>query len=202
MSQNEEHEEADNVELEEPEDLPKEGEEGYDKINWKEVAEKNRGIAQRNATKLKKLKEAKPEAKEPKIKPPVKKAAEVEKENADDRGFDRVDRSILRAEKITDEDELDLVSDIMKETGKDVEAVVASKYFQSELKALREEKTVANATPRGSGRTNNSAKGEVDYWIAKGELPPMDQPALRQKVVNAKIAAKRGENTFSKNPIL
>lgn len=198
MSKNEGESEEDIIE--ELDELPKEGEEGFDKINWQERAEKAEGIAKRRATKIDKLKKA-AEA-EPKPKPPVKKEGEGNAETKDDRGFDRIDRSNLRTEKITEEDELDLVAEIMKETGKDVEGVLKSRYFQTELKSMRDEKEANAGIPKSTKRVNNSSRNEVDYWIAKGELPPMTEPALRQKVVNAKIAKERAKTGFSQNPVI
>lgn len=196
MSKNEGEGEEDIIE--DLDDLPKEGEEGYDKIDWKARAEKAEGIAKRRATKLEKIKAEKAEAK-----PPVKKEVKNEgTETKDDRGFDRIDRSNLRTEKITEEDELDLVADIMKETGKDVEGVLKSRYFQTELKAIRDEKEANAGIPKTTKRVNNSSRTEVDYWLAKGELPPMSEPALRTKVVNAKIAKERAKNGFSTTPVI
>lgn len=112
-----------------------------------------------------------------------KKEEPKEKKN----GLDRLDKAILRVEKITAEDEVALVEDIMRETGKDVEAVLASKYFQAELKAMREDQAIKDATPTGTKRSNQLSRNDVDYWIAKGELPK-DNPELARKVVNAKMA--------------
>lgn len=170
----------------------KEGDEGFDKIDWKDIAEKNRGIAQRNKTRA-----AKAQAELAKNKPPEKKDDKKE----DPKGLDRVDKAVLRAEKITDPKEVELVEAIMKETGKDLESVLASRYFQGELKALREEIAADEALPKGGKRSAAPAKDSVDYWIAKGELPPHDQPELRRKVVNAKIAKEKSGSQFSKNPI-
>lgn len=171
------------------EDLPdiKDGDE--DTTDWKAEAQKRHGIAQRLKTKLAKKSDA-PEAK-PK---------EGEKP-AESKGLDRIDKAVLRAEKITDSEEVDLVESIMKETGKDLESVLESKYFKAELKELRELNATKDATPEGSKRSGTSTRDTVDYWIAKGELPPATDPVLRQKVVNAKIAKEKSGSQFSSNPI-
>lgn len=181
-------------EVEVPEEITlKEGDEGYDQIDWKANAEKNKGIAQRNKTRAEKARQALAEKGEKKDGEPGKKD--------DSKGLDRVDKAVLRAEKITDPKEVELVEAIMKETGKDVEGVLASKYFQGELKTLREEAAADNATPHGTNRSGNASRDSVDYWIAKGELPPMEQSELRTKVVNAKIAKEKSQSQFSSTPI-
>ena len=187
MSNN--NEEVDDV-IEDPivSDL-KEGDEGYDKVDWKDIAEKNRGIAQRNKTRAEKAKAEFAKNN----KPPEQKNEKPEG------GLDRIDKAILRAEKITDSEEVALVQSIMKETGKDLESVLESKYFQAELKEMREDVATKNATPDGTKRSNTATKDTVDYWIAKGELPA--DPALRIKVVNAKIAKEKSGSQFSANPI-
>jgi len=116
-------------------------------------------------------------------------------------GLDRIDRAILRTEKIFDVDEVDLVQSIMKETGKDVEDVLESRYFKAELKAMREDKTAEDAIPSSSKRSSNSNRNSVDYWLAKGEMPPAGESKLRQDYVNAKINKARTSSQFSDNPI-
>jgi hypothetical protein len=141
-------------------------------------------------------KEKKPEKKVEK-----KPASKTSSKDDEEVSLDKTDRAILRSEGIKTDDEFELVQKVMEETGKDVEGVIASKYFQSELKSLRDAREVADATPGASKRSGQSTKNDVDWWIAKGQLPPHDQPALRQKVVNAKIAQERNKSSFSKNPI-
>lgn len=114
-------------------------------------------------------------------------------------GLDRMDRAILRMEKITSEEEISLVESIMADTGKNLEQVLASKYFQAELKEMRELQDTENAKPTTSKRTQTSTRDSVEYWIAKGELPT--DPTLRIKVVNAKIAKEKSGSQFSNNPI-
>jgi len=116
-------------------------------------------------------------------------------------GLDRIDKAILRAEKITDSDEIALAQDIKRETGKDIEDVLESRYFKAELKAMREEKNAQDAIPSNSKRSMNSNRDSVEYWIAKGEMPPASETKLRQAYVNAKISKSKTSNMFSDNPI-
>jgi hypothetical protein len=172
------------------EDLPEilDGEE--DTTDYKAEFLKAQGIAKRLKTKLEKVSqnnEAKPEIK-----------AEVVKET----GLDRIDKAVLRAEKITSPEEIELVESIMKETGKDLEGVLESKYFQSELKEMRDFKSSKDAIPSGTKRSSQSARDTVDYWVGKGELPPADQVELRRKVVNAKMQTEKTKSQFTDNPIV
>jgi hypothetical protein len=96
-------------------------------------------------------------------------------------------------------EEISLVRDFMANTGKSLEEVVDSKFFQAELKELRESKASSDAVPKGSKRTGQSSKDSVDYWLAKGELPentPENQE-LRRKVVNARYERESKSNKFA-----
>lgn len=115
--------------------------------------------------------------------------------------FDRIDLAVLRTEGITDAKELDLVKSWMKDTGRPVESVLANKIFKSELKEMRDIAATEDATPEGQKRSGASAKTSVEYWLAKpkGELPV--DPALRSKVVKARIAQEKSGSMFSATPI-
>lgn len=93
------------------------------------------------------------------------------------------------------EEELALLKDYL-DNGKTLEDLADNKHFQNDLKDLREVKATKDATPSSSKRSGNTAKDSVDYWLAKGELPPSDQPDLRRQVVNAKIARQKSANPF------
>lgn len=156
--------------------------EDQDTTDWKQKHDELAARLKRAETKLTKTKIEK----------------EVEKKN---QGLDRLDRAVLRVEKIVAEDELALVEDLMKETGKTVEQVLESRFFQSELKELRDAKATKEATPSGTKRSGNSPRTEVEYWLAKGELPPADQPELRRAYVNAKMAKENSSDRFTDNPV-
>ena len=99
-------------------------------------------------------------------------------------------------------DEFQLVLDAAQNTGKTIDEVAESKWFQAILKEHREEKAVKDAIPQGSSRSNSSARDTVEYWVAKGELPPRDEVELRRKVVNAKIKKERSRNKFADIPLI
>lgn len=117
-------------------------------------------------------------------------------------GLDRIDKMVLRSEGIKSDDEMSLVEEFMKDTGKDVESVIESRAFKAELKALREEKATEDALPRGTKRSSNSSKSNVEYWLAKGELPPASEVQLRREVVNAKMKQIENRSQFSDTPII
>ena len=81
------------------------------------------------------------------------------------------------------------VQEQLEESGKDLDSLLASGYFQSELKAQKEQRDVAKATPGATRTSTEPANTKVEYWIAKGKLP--DDPALRIQVVNRKIEIER-----------
>lgn len=174
-----------------PDIVEEQDDEGNDKTDWKAEALKRQGIAKRYQTKLAKLKEASSK--------PVEK---VEKQEAKQETLDRIDRAVLRVEKITEPDEIALVESTMKESGKSLEQVLAMKYFQSELKEMRELRASKEAIPSSTRRSNQSSRDSVDYWINKGELPPADQVKLRRDVVNARYAQEKAKNHFSPNPVV
>lgn len=164
-------------------------EEGNDTTDWKalamerdELARKNYGIAQRYKTKAEKAKEEKPE----------KKPIEKNEQPSNDFG----EKAYLIANGIKSKDEIDLVLRLKKETGKDVESLMDSTYFQTELKAFRDQKNTDNAVPSNNKRSNNSTVDSVDYWLAKDELPPKEQAKLRAEVINAKMKTEQTKGVF------
>jgi hypothetical protein len=127
---------------------------------------------------------------------------ETEKvESKKEEGLDRVDKMLLRQESITDSDEISLVQDFMKSTGKSVEDVIDSRAFKAELKLLRDDKKAEDAIPSNSKRSGQSNSNTVEYWIAKGQMPPANEPKLRQAYVNAKMAKTAERNMFTDNPL-
>lgn len=128
---------------------------------------------------------------------PSKKSSKKKEEE----GLDRVDRAVLRAEKITHPDDVALVEELMRDTGKDLETVLETKYFKKELEALREERAAEDAIPKGTKRSSQASRDSIEYWLKKDELPPND-PELRRKVVNAKIDKEKSKSQFSDTPVI
>lgn len=100
--------------------------------------------------------------------------------------------AFLIANGLKESDERALAKKLAKETGKDLETLLNTTYFQTELNALR----TANATPTGNRRSNNSSTDTVEYWIAKGDLPPASEVELRRKVVNARMKKEESRGQF------
>lgn len=165
-----------------------------EKIDWKAKALELKGLNQRRATKLKKLKEnpSKPiDSKKPEPKPTDK---------SDDFGF--AEKAYLNSLGIKGKTEQELAKQFMEDSGKSLEDVVESKFFQSELKSHREQAAADDAIPANGRRSAQSARDSVEYWINKGELPPPDQRELRTKVVNARLKAETAKNTFTDTPVV
>ena len=75
-------------------------------------------------------------------------------------------KAFLRAEGIKTKEEIDLVQAYIGNTGKSLEEVVENKWFQNELKDLRELKATELATPSSSGRSSSAPK-DKDFYLAK-----------------------------------
>lgn len=106
------------------------------------------------------------------------------------------EKAFLAVNGIKGSDELAFFQKMKKETGKSTEDLLDSTYFQTELKDFREKKSTEKATPTGSKRSSNSSVNTVEYWIAKGELPPASEVQLRRDVVNARIKKESNQNPF------
>jgi len=119
-----------------------------------------------------------------------------EKKEVPQNSSDLGESAFLIANGLKDSEERSFAKKLAKETGKDLESLLDTTYFQTELKALREAKATANATPTGSKRSNNSSVDTVEYWVAKGELPPTSEVELRRQVVNARMKKEGAGSQF------
>lgn len=176
------------------EDLPEVEEGEEDDTDWKALAKQNQGIAKRLKTKNAKLLEKAKERR--KAKPEVKLKSKDTKES-----FDYAEKAYLKTSDVKPE-EFDLVREIMDSTGKTLDEVLDNKYFRAEQKELREAKASTDAVPTGTKRSTQSHKDKVDYWMAKGEMPPADQPNLRREYVNAKMKAETEGSKFATRSVI
>lgn len=170
-----------------------------DTIDWKAKAQELEGIAKRRATKLEKVK-AKLGAMETEL--TTFKAQKPQDKKTD--GLDYAQKAYLKSSGIN-ADEFGIVENIVKETGKDIDSVLGSKYFQSELKDFRDKKAVENAIPQTPSRNGSPASNQVDYWLAKGhELPPNtpENRELRGKIVEARYQREKYQSQFTSTPIV
>jgi hypothetical protein len=163
--------------------------------NWEAEAKKWEGLAKRDKKRIDKLEVALKEALNTE-KPNVESRA---KENFED-GFDLAAKSYLRAEGIN-RNEFDWVYDQMKDSGKSLDNLMDAKWFQAELKERRANEASKEAIPSGTKRTGGGTRDKVEYWIAKGEMPPPDQVELRREYVKAREKAEE-RSKFSDMPVL
>lgn len=152
--------------------------------DWQAEAKKARGIAQRLRTKLTKATEKKVVAEAPKE--PVKKEEAPKTGELDETSVLWLE---VKGVKTEDADEMKLVENWRKDSGKDVKSIWASRIFQAELKDLRAEREVQNAMPGSTKRANAGGAPNLQAAIAKfeatGELPADFK--LRSEVVNATV---------------
>lgn len=192
-----ENEEKVDVEPEEIEDIEEvQDEDGNDITDWKGQAEKGLGMAKRFKTKVQKLQEELENYK--KANPP--KEPEKPDQSQDKKEFGYAEKAYLRAEGI-EAKHFPFVKEAMEDTGKSIEDILASKYFQAELKERREADATEEAIPEGTKRGGTAARDTVDYWLKKGELPPYDQTELRRKVVNERIKQEGEGSKFTDRPV-
>ena len=111
-------------------------------------------------------------------------------------GFDWGEKAYLTSNGIKGSDEHEFTQKLQKQTGLDLDSLLEDTYFQTKLNEFREQKATTNATPSGTKRSNNSSVDTVEYWIAKGELPPKDQVEMRRKVVNARLKKEDSKGVF------
>ena len=182
-------------------ELPEESETDFD---WEAEARKNfklageaRGVAKRNHKDLSKVNEEFDTYKGVNPTKPTDSTAEPTKdESAMQKALENSETALLIAHGLKTKEERDLFQKAKKSTGAEIDEVLADDFFQNKLKGLREENASDDAVPTGSKSSSSSPKGSVDYWIAKGELPPEDGTQetydLRKAVVKEKI--KQGES--------
>lgn len=155
-----------------------------------ERAKKSEGFVKENGDWVKKEAQPQTETKKPE--------AQVEKQSKE---LDYGQKAFLIANEIKGKEEHDFVLEVMNDSGKSLDEVIESPYFKAGLEEKRQAKATEEAVPQGTRRASSSAKDSVDYWIAKGELPPIDQPKLRMEVVNAKHTQAKNEGEFTDVPV-
>lgn len=168
---------------------------GEDTTDWKAEALKRDGMARRFQTKLKKIKEL--EDAEAKAE-----AEEAKKQPQDKKDFDYAELSYLAVKEIESDEEIAFTKKWMEDTGKSLKEVINNKMFKAELKEKREEAASKEAIPTGTKRAGNATRDSVEYWIAKGELPPADQKQLRRDVINARYKTEGDQSKFTDTPVV
>jgi hypothetical protein len=148
--------------------------------------------AKKAEAKLKELKAHKVEA-------PAEPKTEVKETKTND--LDYGQKAYLKAYGIAGSDELALVREYLT-TGKSIDEIVENKHFNNDLGDLREVKATKEATPSATKRGAPSGTTSVEYWLAKGELPPADNVQLRRDVLNARIEREKQRSKFSDQPVI
>lgn len=112
------------------------------------------------------------------------------KTKSDDFGYDV--KAYLKSSGIN-ADEFDFVKAEMKASGKDVDSLLESKYFQEGLERHREINKTSNATIK-SKRSGGVAVDSVEYWAGKDFA---DVPAdMRGKVLAHREAKEKNKGMF------
>jgi len=122
----------------------------------------------------------------------------TDKSNKNDKGLDYGEKAFLKSSGISGNEEIAIVEEAMKYTGKTLEEVIEHPFVKAELKNLREAKATADAMPKNNNRGTTNSKSNIDYWIQKGELPPNtpENTDLRRKVVNERLKRTQNFNKF------
>lgn len=111
------------------------------------------------------------------------------KAEADDYGF----KAYLSLNGVKNQNEVDLVRQYMSETGKSAEQILASKFFQAELKEMQDLAKTEDATPNGK-KSGNTTLDSVEYWMTK---PIEEVPKeMRIKVINKKLEQENSKSVF------
>lgn len=159
-------------------------------IDWEAQAKHFKGIADRRTTKLSKIKESQ------KVTPAPKPNESESKIGFGEKAF------LASVHDVKHADDVAYVEKAMKDSGKSLEEIMASPFIKAELKRIGEERTTKEASPGPDNRNAQPARDKVEYWIAKGEMPPADQPELRRAYVNAKLAKEKSKNQFTDTPVV
>lgn len=161
-------------------------------FDWKAHAEKMAGIAKRRTTALKKAKGGLDS----------KKTNNKQEPKPEKGALDYGQKAFLMAQGVKTDEEFAWLTSAMKDSGKALEDVLKSPFAIGELTRIREEVATKAALPGREDSQGEPARDKVEYWLNKGELPPLDQPELRQKVVNAKIAKEKQKSQFTSTPVV
>ena len=180
------------VEVEEILDLPKVEEGEEDTTDYKTLASQYASSAKR----YKKLYDK--EKIEKKVEKGVEKELEKKVEKVEKTEFDDTELLLLEVKNVP-EVAHKILLEAMKSTGKNLRAVLGSKYIQAEIEEAKQAEATKNAIPTGTKRSNASSTDDVDYHYKKYEasgfktLP--DDFALKNKVI--KERKKRENQPFS-----
>ena len=121
------------------------------------------------------------------------------KSKKSDEEFGLLQKTFLRSAGIKEADEIELAEKLQKETGKDIDVLIESKYFKSELEELRDANATTKATSGvegGSGGTK--ATSSPEHWIAKGVPPTKEDIPNRAERTKIHRAMMKNASTSGK----
>lgn len=91
-----------------------------------------------------------------------------------------------------DPSEFTFFQNTMKDTGKDIDTLLNAKWFQAELKDMRDKKTIMEATPTSRPKQGENTKSKVDYWVERPGLP--EDRMLAREVVEARYQREKNRS--------
>lgn len=136
---------------------------------------------------------------------PEPKKSEVMFEKSDDLDYGHLAFHNSKAEtKVEHEEDVEFLKKTIKDSGKRQNEILSAPWFMGELKDRQGQRAVKEALPSASGRGASVARDTVDYWLAKGELPPRDQYSLefRNNVLNARLEKEKEGSKFAPTPYI
>lgn len=116
-----------------------------------------------------------------------------EKPKANSNEFGYAEKAFLTASGLKGSKEFGLAQQFAKETGKTLEQVLESKYFQQELNDLREIERTANATITGKDSKGVSIDS-VEYWASK-EFKDVPRE-MKAKVIDYQLKKEKEKDVF------
>lgn len=99
-------------------------------------------------------------------------------------------------------EDISYINEVMQTSGLSLVNVLSKSYVQAELKERQANRKSQDAIPSNSRRSASNSRDKVDYWIAKGEMPPADQVQLRREYVNKRAQIESVQQKFSKVSVI
>lgn len=165
-----------------------------DSVDWKAKAAELEGIAKRRTTQLKKAKIAIDAA---------RKLSKLELKKEQKSGeLDYSQLAYLKASGIEHPDEIAFITKELHTTGKELREVLGFNYLKEELTKMRNTRDVQDNIPPTSPRSSTTIHDNVDWWINKKQLPPIEQQELRRKVVAERRKREENQSKFTDQPVI
>lgn len=173
-----------------------------DTTDWKAKAEeidrkhREAGIRNRERTKVLKQTIAERDAKLSEF----SSAKPTEQPKPDEKLLKKLNTALMRSYGYTDIDEVARVEKWQKDTGKDIEEMLAnatlSKIIKAEVDDIRTTKANEAATKniQGGGGRGTDIKTDADYWISRNESPPntIEYRKVREQIIKSMSEKETG----------